>query len=130
MATAASHPTSSRRLTATARDSLFCWTTARATRQSPAVAEPSERLTQKVREEFPDDSADEVLQRLREITDPFGREVSERVQAAVVKASAGDWSEIAKNADLAELDWRDVLVAADLATEDWATRLDEYLARP
>jgi hypothetical protein len=68
-----------------------------------------------------------VLQRLREIKDPLGHGVPERVQAAVVKASNGDWRSIRENAELAELDWRDVLMRADLADEDWEARLEQYL---
>jgi hypothetical protein len=50
-----------------------------------------------------------------------------RIQAAVVLAARGRWSEFEQLAELAEVDWRDVLVAAELADEDWRTRLDEQL---
>ena len=91
------------------------------------MSEPSARLVRKIHELF-DTSADAVVERLRTMIDPFGNEVSERVQAAVIMASGGDWQRFLDQAHLAETDWRDVLVAAGLADGDWPERLDDFLS--
>lgn len=54
---------------------------------------------------------------------------SERVQAAIVLAAAGDAREAVRQAALAGTDWRDVLVNAGLADGDWASALDHHLGR-
>lgn len=91
------------------------------------MTEPTDRLVRKVRELFGPDVGGLVLDRLRATRDPLGHPVTERVQAAVVKASGGDRRRFEAYAGLADEDWRDVLVAADLGDDDWPARLDEYL---
>lgn len=90
------------------------------------MSEPSARVAERVRRDF-GGAAPAVLNRLRDIRDPFGREVSERVHAAVVLAAAGNADRLDRLAREAEIDWRDVLVVAGLAHEDWSSRMDEQL---
>ncbi len=89
--------------------------------------EISPRLERHIRETFEESVCDEVLDWLRAIVDPFGHDVSERVLAAVVLASNGDFDKFLEMAHLAEVDWRDVLVAAGLEYEDWETELTRRL---
>ena len=89
--------------------------------------EISPRLERHIREIFDESVRDEALDRLRAIVDPFGHDVSERVLAAVVLASNGDFDKFLEMAHLAEVDWRDVLVAAGLEYEDWETELTRRL---
>ena len=89
--------------------------------------EISPRLERHVRETFDESVCDEALDRLKAIVDPLGHDVSERVLAAVVLASNGDFDKFLEMAHLAEVDWRDVLVAAGLEYEDWETELTRRL---
>ncbi len=57
-------------------------------------------------------------------SDEAGRE---RVQAALVLRTDGDWHHFQDMVRLVERDWRDALVAADLADEDWNDRLTAAL---
>jgi hypothetical protein len=95
------------------------------------VMEPhvTQRVQQRVRTDFERGSIDPVLARLTALDLPRvdSADGRERIQAAVVLAARGRWSEFEQLAELAEVDWRDVLVAAELADEDWRTRLDEQL---
>ena len=56
-----------------------------------------------------------------------GRQSPDRVHAAVLLLSDGDWDRFVDAVRLAVVDWRDVLVAARLADGDWPERLDAYL---
>ena len=87
----------------------------------------SERLSRRVRRDFPaPGSADEILRLLAEL--PTDKVLgSERVQAAIVLLADGDFYRLRDGLALARIDWRDVLVAADLADSDWLARLDREL---
>lgn len=56
-----------------------------------------------------------------------GRQDPERIQAALVLRTHGEWTSFRSNVDLAHIDWRDALVRADLADEDWPQRLSANL---
>jgi hypothetical protein len=103
------------------------WAMHDASTDNGGVAEVSARLSRWVVQTFPAGSADFVLEVLRAIPDEqFGRQDPERVQAAIVLPTNGDWNEFVKRRRLAR-DWRDVLVAAQLAQPDWPDRLDAVL---
>ena len=51
----------------------------------------------------------------------------ERVQAAIVFAANGDFSELKREVELAAIDWRDVLMNGDLAGDDWQSVMDSEL---
>jgi hypothetical protein len=92
--------------------------------------EPTPRVAYRVRSDFDDREAEQAIERLRSLSGVDDAGLSERIQAAVVKLSAGDWSRLEASLELARIDWRDVLVAADLAGNDWRARLDDYLGQP
>ena len=90
--------------------------------------EVSDRLTRWVTRRFPTGAAEQVLQELRELSpEVVGGQDCERVQAALVLRSQGDWHRFLRMRDLARQDWRDALVAAGLADDDWRDRLDANL---
>jgi hypothetical protein len=53
---------------------------------------------------------------------------SERVLAAVVLSSKGQWWRFEDAVAIVKMDWRDALLAGDLADEDWREKLDVALA--
>ena len=57
----------------------------------------------------------------------FDGQGRERVQAAVVIASGGQWDRFRSMLRLLELDWRDVLMAGGLGQDDWRAVLDAEL---
>jgi hypothetical protein len=86
--------------------------------------EVSDRLTRWVTRTFPAGAAEQVLQELRDLPPEIvGGQDCERVQAALVLGTQGDWLRFLRTRDLARQDWRDALVAAELADEDWRDRL-------
>lgn len=89
---------------------------------------PTERLTRRIRRDFPGSASDHVIHWLSGL-DPAlaGNQDPERVQAALVLASHGQWSRFIDGVQLLRQDWRDVLVAGGLANEDWPDRLDAAL---
>ena len=87
----------------------------------------SERLTRWVLRNFAAGSAERVLEALAALPEPWDGSPRERIQAAVVLRTDGDWHRFQDMLRLAQLDWRDALVAADLANEDWPDRLDTIL---
>lgn len=90
----------------------------------------SERLTRWVLQNFADGSAERVLETLAALPKhiaPWDGPPRERIQAALVLSTAGDWRRFQDMVRLAEQDWRDALVAADLADEDWPYRLNATL---
>jgi hypothetical protein len=92
------------------------------------VAELTPRLSKRIRRDFPTGTADKVAGYLASLADEdFGGQDAERVQAAIVLASAGRWDRFLSVFGLLKLDWRDVLVAGGLANADWPTRLDAEL---
>lgn len=73
-------------------------------------------------------TAEKVASYLASLDDgALGWQDSERVQAAIVLASAGKWDRFLSPLRLLRLDWRDVLVAGGLADADWPTRLEAEL---
>jgi hypothetical protein len=88
----------------------------------------SDRVTKWVEGAFPAADAERVLTELRNLRpQAYGRQDPERIQAAVVIRTEGDWDEFHNRLALANRDWRDSLVAAGLAHGDWPQRLDEAL---
>jgi hypothetical protein len=88
----------------------------------------SDRLARWVTRAFPPGSAPNVLQQLRDLPpEVIGLQDPERVQAALVLRSGGDWHRFQQMRELAFQDWRDALVAADLADADWPDRLAAVL---
>lgn len=66
-------------------------------------------------------TAEEICRLVGEAND------TERVQAAIVLAAAGEGTRLHDAIALALLDWRDLLMNVDLANQDWPTRLDAQL---
>jgi hypothetical protein len=88
----------------------------------------SPRLTNWINRVFPEGSADEVLWNLRDLEEwVYGGQDSERVQAALVIRTGGDWQRFQGMLRLAHEDVRDALVAGDLAHDDWRSLLDDTL---
>ena len=90
--------------------------------------EISPRLTRWINRQFSEGSAERVLSELRELSEQvIGGQDAERIQAALVIRTAGDWYQFQQYLALAKSDWRDALVGADLANGDWPSRLDAVL---
>lgn len=90
--------------------------------------EISPRLTRWINNQFPEGSAERVLAELRELPEQvIGRQDPERIHAALVIRTAGDWYRFQQYVALAKSDWRDALMGADLGHDDWPTRLDALL---
>lgn len=81
---------------------------------------PSDRLIRRIRQDFGRGTDDEVI---RHLTALAPDDSSERIQAALVLAAAGEWSRFERQLRQLELDWRDLLVAGGLAGADWPSRL-------
>jgi hypothetical protein len=92
------------------------------------MADLTPRLRNRIWHDFPAGTADEVVRRLTGLAaEAFGSQDEERVMAAIVLASAGQWERFEAGIRLLALDWRDVLVAGELADADWPARLDAEL---
>jgi hypothetical protein len=90
--------------------------------------EISPRLTRWINHQFPAGSAEMVLSELRELPEQvIGGQDPERIQAALVIRTAGDWHRFQQYLALAKSDWRDALVGAGLANQDWPSHLDALL---
>ena len=90
----------------------------------------SPRLTQWVNREYPAGSAERVLSELRDLpASVVGGQDPERIQAALVIRTGGDWQEFQGMLRLAHEDWRDLLVASDLGNDDWPHVLNKVLGR-
>ena len=95
------------------------------------MATPSQRLTERVRHDFPSHDADAVLEVLETIPEslPLGeRQDPERLLALVLPA-CGNLETFEGLVKLARTDWRDALMGAELASGDWPSRLDAALER-
>ena len=89
------------------------------------MTELTERLSKRIGRDFPPGTAEKVRGYLADLgADAFGRQDPERVQAAMVLASDGQWERFIRVFQLVEVDWRDVLVAGGLADADWPGRLN------
>ena len=83
------------------------------------MADLTPRLRNRIRRDFPAGTADGVARRLTGLAaEAFGGQDQERVMAAVVPASAGQWERFLAVIRLVTLDWRNVLVAGELADAD------------
>jgi len=92
------------------------------------VAELTPRLRRRIGRDFPAGSAEMVISYLEGLTDStFDGQGRERVQAAVVIASRGEWDRFKSMLQLLKLDWRDVLMAGGLGADDWRLVLDAEL---
>jgi hypothetical protein len=86
------------------------------------------RLTRWIERSFSPGRAEQVLATLRDLPpDVIGGQDVERIQAALVIDTGGDWDAFQRMLALAKCDWRDLLVSADLGDEGWRDRLDEVL---
>ena len=92
------------------------------------VSEPTNRLMRKADEMFGDrgGAAVKLLRRTGATTSSWSVD-SERVQAAALIISQGDWGRFLEALRLIELDWRDALVGAGLENDDWPIKLDNAL---
>ncbi|MDX1450242.1 MAG: hypothetical protein R3246_14410, partial [Acidimicrobiia bacterium] len=88
------------------------------------VGSTPERVQRLVTGLFGPGQEQRVVERLARMTGQHELEGAERVHAAVVLASHGDFEMLEEQATLADLDWRDVLVVAGLARAEWEERLD------
>lgn len=94
------------------------------------MAELTPRLRRRIAHDFPPGSADTVLSYLGTLADSaYGGQSRERVQAALVIASRGQWDRFESMLRLLRLDWRDVLMAGGLGQDDWQAVLDAELGR-
>jgi hypothetical protein len=92
------------------------------------VAELTPRLRRRIGRDFPAGSAEMVISYLLAVVDSaFDGQGSERVEAAVVIASHGEWDRFKAMLQLLRLDWRDVLMAGGLGGDDWRLILDAEL---
>ena len=90
--------------------------------------EVSPRLVTWVSRAFPASSSERVMSELRGLpASVVGGQDPERIQAALVITTGGDWSRFQGMLRLTHEDWRDLLVAADLGHDDWPRRLSEVL---
>lgn len=97
------------------------------------MAEPSERLVRRIRQDFSANDAFRVIEALRPIPESFplgGKQDPERLQAAVVLTSDGNYKSFQTAIRLGHIDWRDLLVDAGLEHGDWPTKLDVALGLP
>jgi hypothetical protein len=92
------------------------------------VAELTPRLRRRIGNDFPPGSAEIVHSYLEALADSAcDGQSRERVQAAVVLASGGQWDRFSSMLQLLRLDWRDVLMAGSLGEGDWRAVLDTEL---
>jgi hypothetical protein len=89
------------------------------------MADVTARLRKRIDRDFPAGTADEVARSLAGLpAEAFGRQDQERVMAAVILASDGQWERFRAELRLVTVDWRDVMVAGGLADADWPVRLE------
>jgi len=92
------------------------------------VAELTPRLRRRIEDDFSPGSAEMVLSYLGALADSaYAGQGRERLQAAVVLASRGQWDRFKSTMQLLKLDWRDVLMAGGLGEDDWRAVLDAEL---
>jgi hypothetical protein len=79
----------------------------------------TQRLALRIGRDFPPGTAEQVCVYLEGLTaGECGGQDPERVKAAVVLFSRGQWERFPDMIEQLEVDWRDVLVAGGLAHED------------
>jgi len=89
------------------------------------VVAPSARLARKIRESFPPDRVDEVISRLSTLPDTS--QSAERIQAAMIVCSGGNFERFMSEVELVQLDWRDTLMGSGLEHADYEEQLDHLL---
>lgn len=90
--------------------------------------EISQRLRQRIERDFEPGSREEVVRVVTDLSpEALGRQDSERVLAAVVVSSQGEWWRFEDAVATLNMDWRDALVSGGLAHEDWRERLEAAL---
>lgn len=97
------------------------------------MAEPSERLVRRIRQDFSTNDACRVIEALRPIPDCFplgANQDPERLQAAVVLTSDGNYTALQTAIQLGHADWRDLLMNAGLEHSNWPSKLDVALGPP
>lgn len=91
-------------------------------------AELTPRLRDRISRDFPPAAAERVVAYLTSLTaDACGGQDLERIQAAVVLASNGQWERFLTVFKLLAVDWRDVLMAGGLGHADWPDVLNDEL---
>ena len=94
------------------------------------MTELTRRLTDRIGRDFPPGTAEQVCGYLKGLTAAAcGGQDLERIQAAVVLASYGQWERFLAVFKLLVVDWRDVLMAGGLGNEDWPRVLNRELAQ-
>ncbi len=92
------------------------------------MTELTQRLTDRIGRDFPPGAGEQARGYLEGLTaDGCGGQDLERIQAAVVLASDGQWERFLAVFKLLAVDWRDVLVAGGLGNEDWPQVLNGEL---
>ncbi len=81
-------------------------------------------MARKIREDFPD-RADDVIARLTDLPDTS--QAAERIQAAIIVRSQGDFAAFLSELDLVALDWRDTLMYSGLEHADYEEQLNRLL---
>ena len=89
------------------------------------VTTPSARLERKIRQDFLPSEADQVVSRLSAL--PETSQSAERIQAAMIVRSGGNWERFLYEIELVQVDWRDTLMGTGLEREDYKVRLDQLL---
>lgn len=93
--------------------------------------EVSARLRRWIESQFAPETAPAVVAALRAMpTAAYGGQDPERIHAAHVLGTDGDWNLFELRRDLARLDWRDLLVVGGLGDGGWSERLVEKLGSP
>ena len=86
------------------------------------------RLKQWISRAFLDGNADRVLLELRDLPEwMYGGQDPERIQAALVIRTGGDWQRFQGMLSLVHQDFRDLSMAANLAYGNWREQLDNVL---
>jgi hypothetical protein len=92
------------------------------------VPELTPRLRRRILLDFPAGSSGPVVSYLEALPESsYGGEGRERVQAAVVLASHGEWNRFLAMGELLTADWRDALMAGGLGEDNWRIVLDAEL---
>ena len=88
------------------------------------MSDPTPRLVRRIRADF-GSRADEVVSRLSAL--PGTSESPERIQAAIVVRSAGNFARFLSELELVETDWRDTLMGSGFEHADNPAQLDRVL---
>ncbi len=90
--------------------------------------EISTRLVCWINSTFSAGTSKRVLEELRGLPEAVSAgQNPERILAALVLGSGGDWATFQRQLQLVNADWRDALVGAGLGDANWRERLNEEL---